>query len=80
MSKERFDHLLNLVRRRIQKKDTVFRKAITAEERLVMTLRYLATGCSQQTLSYAFRVGRASVSRLSKKFARLFVMFCPQFT
>ena len=42
MSKERFDHLLSLVREKITKKDTKMREAITAEERLIITLRYLA--------------------------------------
>ena len=41
MSNERFDHLLSLVKEKITKKDTRLREAITAEERLVMTLRYL---------------------------------------
>ena len=35
MSKERFDHLLGMIRPRITKKDTLMREAITAEERLV---------------------------------------------
>ena len=43
MSKERFDHLLSLIREDITKKDTPMRKAISAEERLVITLRYLST-------------------------------------
>ena len=51
MSKERFDHLFSLVEHLIHKKDTYFRQAIPARERLVLTLRYLATGSSQQTLS-----------------------------
>ena len=46
MSKERFDHLLSLIRDRITKKNTQMREAITAGERLVVTLRYLATGMS----------------------------------
>ena len=50
MSKERFDHLLGLVREKITKKDTQMRDAITAEERLVITLRYLSSGMSQQDL------------------------------
>ena len=40
MSKERFDHLLSRVRDKITKKDTQMRAAITAEERLLITLRY----------------------------------------
>eukprot|EP00794_Sanderia_malayensis_P007639 gene7639-8480_t len=64
MSKERFDHLFSLLETEITKRDTKFRKAIPARARLVVTLRYLATGCSQQTLSYAFRFGRSSACKI----------------
>eukprot|EP00794_Sanderia_malayensis_P001158 gene1158-526_t len=66
MSNERFDHLFTLVETDITKRDTKFRKAIPARARLVITLQYLATGCSQETLSYAFCVGRSSA--ISAKF------------
>ena len=52
MSKERFNHLLSLVRDKITKKNTKMREAIAAEERLVITIRYLSAGMSQQTLSH----------------------------
>ena len=45
MSKERFDHLLSLIREDITKKDTPMRKAISIEERLV-TFRYCHIGRS----------------------------------
>ena len=64
MSKERFDHLLNMVREKITKKNTRMREAISAEERLVITLRYLASGMSQQDLCYSFRVGRTTASNI----------------
>ena len=41
MSKERFDHLLDLVKDKISKKDTNMREAITVEERLVITLFFI---------------------------------------
>ena len=64
-SKERFDHLLELVRDKITKNDTYMRKAITAEERLVITLRYLlASSMSQQDLCWNFRVGRTTASNI----------------
>ena len=66
MSKERYDHLHELVQPLITKKDTHFRKSISSQERLIITLRYLSTGCSQQSLSYAFRVGRSTVSEIIK--------------
>ena len=64
MTPERFDHLLSLVRPKIEKLDTNFRKAIRAETRLALTLRFLASGESQQSLSYSFRVGRTTVSQI----------------
>ena len=44
MSRESFDELLSLVLPYIKKKNTNMREAISAEERLAVTLRYLATG------------------------------------
>ena len=64
MSPERSQHLLDLVRPHIQKEDTKFQKAISAAERLAITLRFLATGDSQKTLSFSFRVGKARVSKI----------------
>lgn len=64
MSPDRFQHLLSLVEGRIAKEHTDFRKSIPAEERLVLTLRFLATGETQQSLTLSFRMGRTSVSRI----------------
>ena len=63
MSPNRFQHLLELVRPLITK-DTKMRKAITAEERLAVTLHFLATGDSQQSLSFSFRMGKTAVSNI----------------
>ena len=63
MSPDRFDHLLGLVTPLITKKDARFRKAIPACERLALTLRFLATGESQISLSFQFKIGRATVSK-----------------
>lgn len=62
MSADDFDFLLNLVAPRITKKDTSFRKAISAGERLAITLRYLATGDSYASLMFLFRMSKASIS------------------
>ena len=64
MSPERLEHLLGLVGPLIQKKDTNLRKAIPAAERLMLTMRFLASGDSQVSLSYLFRMGKKSVSRI----------------
>ena len=61
MSPERYFHLLELVEPRIRKKDTNMRKPISADERLTMTLRYLASGMMQDCLSYSYRIGKSTV-------------------
>ena len=63
MSPERFEHLFNLVGPLIAKQDTNYRKSIPAKKRLVITLPYLAEGCSQQALSLGFRVCKSTVSK-----------------
>ena len=44
MNPGKFDHLLSLVKDKITKENAKFRKSISAEERLEITLRILATG------------------------------------
>ena len=48
----------------IQKQDTKFREAISSEERLVVTLRFLATGDAKQSISYSFRIGKTTLSHI----------------
>ena len=57
MISNRFEHLLQLVALRIEQKTTKFRN-------LSLTLRYLATGKSQQSLNLSYRVGKATVSKI----------------
>ena len=59
--------LLSQVKPLIEKKDTKFRKWILAAERLALTLRLLATGDSQQSLSLSFGIGKATVSKISSE-------------
>ena len=61
MSPERFEHLLRLVSPRITKETTKLRKPISPEQRLVKTLRILATGEAQQSLSFGYRVGKSTL-------------------
>ncbi|XP_071051335.1 uncharacterized protein [Onthophagus taurus] len=53
MSSEQFQKHLTLVLPLIEKKDTVMRAAVTAEVRLAVTLRYLATGNSLEDLKFS---------------------------
>ena len=62
MNPKKIDHLLTLVREQIEKKDTAFRKLFLAARQLAITLRYLASGETQQSLSYSYHIGRRTVS------------------
>ena len=67
MSRETFDRLLRLVEEDITKKDTNFRKSITAPERLALTLRFLGHGDTQRLLSVTYRIGRITVSNIIQR-------------
>ena len=64
MTPERFEHLLSLVGPLVTKTNTRMREAISAAERLTLTLRYLASGDDQQSLSFLYRIGRTTVSHI----------------
>ena len=67
MSPKRFDHLLGLVENSITKEDTNFRKAISAGDRLAVTLSFLASGESQQSLSFSYLIGKSTLSRIIRE-------------
>ncbi|XP_069585020.1 uncharacterized protein [Ranitomeya imitator] len=64
MSEESFKHLLERITPLIQRKDTVMRAAIPADERLAVTLRFLATGRSLQDLHFSSAISRTLLSVL----------------
>lgn len=64
MSVEDFEKLLHAVERKIMKQDTNFRNAISARERLAITLRFLGTGDSYTSLMYLFKVSKQTISRI----------------
>ncbi|XP_069800081.1 putative nuclease HARBI1 [Dendropsophus ebraccatus] len=61
MSEASFLRLLRMVETRIVKEDTVMRRAITVEERLLATLRYLATGRSIQDMKFSTGISAAAL-------------------
>lgn len=67
MSPERFEHLLSRIAPFITKEHCCSRMPISASERLCLCLRYLATGETQQSLSFSFRIGRATVSKIVRE-------------
>ena len=67
MSPERFDHFLGFVENSIRKEDKNFSKAISPGERLGVTFRFLASGESQQSLSFAYLTGKPILSRIIRQ-------------
>ncbi|XP_050676764.1 uncharacterized protein LOC126973480 [Leptidea sinapis] len=61
---QEFENLCSLLSDKIKKCDTKYREAITVNERVLITLRFLATGDSYSSLQYLFRVTKQSISRI----------------
>ncbi|CAL9695322.1 unnamed protein product [Knipowitschia caucasica] len=64
MNVEELEFVLNKVAPLITKQDTNMRLSISAKERLVLTLRFLATGESFTSLNFQFRVGKSTISQI----------------
>lgn len=64
MSAVDFEYLLNGIAAQISKTDTNMRKSIPAQERLAVTLRFLATGDSYQSLSFLFKISPQLISTI----------------
>ncbi|XP_068092062.1 putative nuclease HARBI1 [Hyperolius riggenbachi] len=62
MTDASYNHLLERLRSRITKQDTVMRAAITAEQRLSVTLRFLATGRSYADLKFTSAISPQALS------------------
>lgn len=62
MSAEDFQFLLNKIGPKIIREDTNLREAIPAQERLAVTLRFLATGDSFRSLGYLFKISHQAIS------------------
>ncbi|CAF4940486.1 unnamed protein product [Pieris macdunnoughi] len=63
MDKETFYELLSKVRPFITKKDTNMRPAVSVEERLIATLRFLATGRDYKDLRYSTIISHQLLSK-----------------
>ena len=57
-----FRNLADIISPRVSKKSTVMRSPISVQQRLALTLRYLATGESFRSLEFQFRISRPAIS------------------
>lgn len=64
MNVNKFETLCSLLNNKLRKNDTNYRDAITVKERLLLTLRFLATGDSYVSLQYLFRISKQSISKI----------------
>lgn len=64
MDADSFQILLDLVKSKIQKQNTMMRDAISAEQRLEVTLRFLATGDSFEDLKFKFGIAAQTIGKI----------------
>ena len=67
MSPESFNVLLRRMELHISKENTRCCESVPASTKLAVTLRYLASGESQQSLPWSFRLGRTTVSKIVRE-------------
>ncbi|XP_041764475.1 uncharacterized protein LOC121589544 [Anopheles merus] len=63
LSRNDFDYLHKQIGPKIQRMDTNMRLSLSAKDKLIITLRYLATGDSYNTLEYAFRISAQAIGQ-----------------
>ncbi|KAJ8959581.1 hypothetical protein NQ314_006230 [Rhamnusium bicolor] len=61
MDEATFNKLLEKIRPRI-KKQSIYKECISARDKLIITLRYLATGESYRSLMYNYRISESTIS------------------
>ncbi|XP_066999876.2 putative nuclease HARBI1 [Anabrus simplex] len=64
MYPESYTELLQKISPLLRKQDTNYRKAISPDEKLLITLRYLATGNSFRCLSFQFKRGETTIGKI----------------
>ncbi|CAN7944928.1 unnamed protein product [Ixodes pacificus] len=62
MTPASFTSLLEMVRPLITRQDTRWRQSIPADQRLMLTLRFLGSGDTQKSISFGFLTGHSTTS------------------
>ncbi|XP_073402740.1 uncharacterized protein [Dendrobates tinctorius] len=70
MKMENFDYLVERIAHLIRKSDTYCRFSVSPAERLMVTLRFLATGESLSSLHFQYRLGISTISGIVKHTCR----------
>lgn len=65
-SEDEFKNILQIIQPLIHKQDTCMRVAISDEERLAITLRFLSTGQSYFSLATTFRCAKSTIQEIIK--------------
>lgn len=63
MDESKFDCLLQSISSKISRTDSLMRACISARSKLIVTLRFLATGESYTSLAYQSRISKQAISR-----------------
>uniref|UniRef100_A0A182XPF8 Transposase Helix-turn-helix domain-containing protein n=1 Tax=Anopheles quadriannulatus TaxID=34691 RepID=A0A182XPF8_ANOQN len=67
MTEEDFEYMLQKITPKICKQDTYMKKAITVRERLIIGLRFIATGENFKSLQFLFRVSPSTIRKIVPK-------------
>lgn len=73
MQPDFFFHILERLRPSIEKQDTTFREAISAAERLAVTLRFYATGERYMSLRYNWLMGDNTISKIVREVSKAII-------
>ena len=73
MRRHTFNYLCDKLRSSISRQDTRFRRAITVEQRVAITIWCLATPCEYRTVAHLFGVARSTVCEVVQETCRAIV-------
>ncbi len=67
ISHDTFAYLCSKLRSAMERNDTIMRKAVSVEKRVVLTLWFLSTGSDYRTIGHLFGVSKATVCVATKQ-------------